>query len=130
MSDSTPSPFVIARAFVVAVERVSPTFARLTFGGPGLHDVGTPGAVLDQRIKLIFPAPGHPLPVIPEGDWYAAWRAVPEDERGSMRTYSIRSLSVEDDETAVVIDFVLHLEPGLTGPAATWASTATIAAVP
>jgi NADPH-dependent ferric siderophore reductase len=126
MSVSTVSPFVIARASVLEVERVSPTFARITFGGADLDDFGTPGAVLDQRIKLIFPAPGHPLPVIPDGDWYQAWLAVPEDERGSMRTYSIRSLDVDDDETSVVIDFVLHLEPGLTGPAATWASTASV----
>jgi NADPH-dependent ferric siderophore reductase len=126
MSVSTLSPFVIARASVVAVERVSPTFARITFGGDPLADFGTPGAVLDQRIKLIFPAPGRPLPVIPEGDWYPAWLAVPDDERGSMRTYSIRDLDVTPKGTAVVIDFVLHLEPGLTGPAATWASTAAV----
>ena len=124
MSASTLSPFVIARARVLAVERVSPTFARITFGGDALDDFGTPGGVFDQRIKLIFPAPGRPLPVIPEGDWYQSWLAIPEDERGSMRTYSIRSLAVDDGETSVVIDFVLHLEPGLTGPAATWASTA------
>ena len=122
----TLSPFVIARARVLTVERVSPTFARITFGGDALNDFGTPGAVLDQRIKLIFPAPGRPLPVIPEGDWYQAWLAVPDDERGSMRTYSIRDLDVSPEGTAVVIDFVLHLEPGLTGPAATWASTASV----
>jgi len=122
----TPSPFVVARATVVAVERVSPTFARITFGGGDLDDFGTPGAVLDQRIKLIFPSPGRPLPAIPDGDWYPAWLAVPEDERGSMRTYSIRSLDVDHGHTTVVIDFVLHLEPGLTGPAATWASQASV----
>ena len=126
MSVSTLSPFVIARAQVHAVERVSPTFARITFGGDALDDFGTPGAVLDQRIKLIFPAPGRPLPLIPDGDWYQAWLAVPEGDRGSMRTYSIRSLDVEDGNTAVVIDFVLHLDPGLTGPAATWASQASV----
>ena len=126
MSVSTVSPFVIARASVVAVERVSPTFARITFGGDALFDFGTPGAVLDQRLKLIFPAPGRPLPVIPEGDWYQAWLAVPDEERGSMRTYSIRDLDVDAEGTRLVIDFVLHLEPGLTGPAATWASTAAV----
>lgn len=126
MSVSTLSPFVVARASVLAVERVSPTFARITFGGAELDGFGTPGSVFDQRIKLIFPAPGRSLPVLPEGDWYPAWLAVPEDERGSMRTYSIRSLAVDDDETSVVIDFVLHLEPGLTGPAATWASAAAV----
>jgi NADPH-dependent ferric siderophore reductase len=121
----TSSPFVVARARVDAVERVSPTFARITFGGPALDDFGTPGAVLDQRIKLIFPAASG-LPVFPEGDWYAAWLAIPEEERGTMRTYSIRDISAGPEGTAVVIDFVLHLAPGLTGPAALWASAATV----
>ena len=121
-----PSPFVIARAGVVAVERVSPTFARITFGGDALDDFGTPGAVWDQRIKLIFPAPGRALPEIPSDDWYPAWLAIPEAERGSMRTYSIRDLVVDEAGTRLVVDFVLHLEPGLVGPAATWASRADV----
>jgi len=126
MSAETLSPFVVARAEVRAVERVSPTFARITFGGADLADFGTPGAVLDQRIKLVFPSPGHPLPVLGEGDWYSAWLAVPEGERGTMRTYSIRDLWVDADGTRVVVDFVLHLAPGLTGPAALWASGAEV----
>ena len=53
--------------------------------------------------------------------------AVPEQQRGSMRTYSVRELRVADTgETEVVVDFVLHLQPGLTGPASTWASTAAV----
>jgi NADPH-dependent ferric siderophore reductase len=124
---SAESPFVVARARVTAVERVSPTFARVTFGGDDLADFGTPGAVLDQRIKLIFPGPSGVVPHLATGDdWYSAWLAIPEGERGSMRTYSIRDLQIEDDRTSVVVDFVLHLEPGLTGPAATWASTASV----
>lgn len=121
-----PAPYLVARARVEAVERVSPTFARVTFGGPALDDFGTPGAVLDQRIKLIFPSPGHDLPRLEGDDWYAAWLAVPEAERGSMRTYSIRDLHAGPDGTRVVVDFVLHLQPGLTGPAATWASGAAV----
>jgi NADPH-dependent ferric siderophore reductase len=125
-STETLSPFVLARVFVVAVERVSPTFARVTFGGVDLDDFGTPGRTFDQRIKLIFPSPGRTLPVFDPSDWYANWLALPDEERGSMRTYSIRSLDVSAHDTTVVIDFVLHLEPGLTGPAATWASTAAV----
>jgi len=123
---SAESAFLIARARVEHVERVSPTFARITFGGDGLADFGTPGDVLDQRIKLIFPAHGTPLPDLSAAgaDWYQAWLAVPADERGSMRTYSIRELTADASGTAVVIDFVLHLAPGATGPASRWASTA------
>jgi NADPH-dependent ferric siderophore reductase len=124
---SADTPYLVARARVSSVERVSPTFARIAFTGPELAVLGTPGATLDQRIKLIFPAPGHPLPTIGEDpDWYQAWLAVPEEQRGSMRTYSIRDVVIDGEETTLVVDFVLHLQPGLTGPAATWADGAAV----
>ena len=124
-----PAPFHVVRATVTAVERVSPVFVRITFGGPSLDGFGTPGRTLDQRIKLIFPAASGALPTLSPTDtnWYQAWLALPEEERGSMRTYSIRHLAVDaDGTTAVSVDFVLHLEPGGTGPASTWASRATV----
>ena len=44
-----------------------------------------------------------------------------------MRTYSVRELRVEGETgTEVDVDFVLHLEPGLTGPASLWASRAAV----
>ena len=123
---SAETPYLIARARVEKVERISPSFARITFGGDDLAAFGTPGGVLDQRIKLIFPGEGRALPEL-EGagaNWYQAWLAVPEAERGSMRTYSIRELTVGGHGTTVVIDFVLHLAPGATGPASRWAGSA------
>lgn len=124
---SAESPFVLALAIVDGVERVSPTFVRVTFAGDELSELGTPGRVFDQRIKLIFPAPGHPLPPLSGvgDDWYTRWVALPERSRGAMRTYSMRDLVVTNDETRVVVDFVLHLEPGATGPASRWARDAT-----
>lgn len=120
-----PPGFVIARAAVERVELVSPTFARITFAGAALDAFGTPGRVLDQRIKLIFPGASGRVPDISEtDDWYRGWLDLPEEERGSMRTYSIRELRVEPDGTRVVVDFVLHLEPGATGPASSWAAGA------
>ncbi len=108
------------------MERVSPTFVRVTFGGDPLRGVGNPDRTLDQRIKLIFPPGSGALPRLEDGpDWYAAWLAIPEEARGSMRTYSIRELQVgADGETRLVVDFVLHLEAGATGPASLWASRA------
>ncbi|WP_300591065.1 siderophore-interacting protein [Microbacterium sp.] len=122
------SPFVVARAAVRSVELLSSSFARITFGGADLDEFGDPDRILDQRIKLIFPPSSGRLPDLahPDGDWWAAFLAVPEEERGSMRTYSIRELRVEDGGTSVVIDFVLHLEPGFTGPASAWASEASV----
>lgn len=130
----TRPPHVLARAEVRAVERVSPNFVRVTFGGSELDEFGTPGDVYDARIKLVFPPASGILPDIDRDtdDWWGAYLAVPEDERGSMRTYSIRELRtpaaehVEASGTEVVVDFVLHLAPGLTGPASLWASRAAV----
>lgn len=120
--------YILARAEVRRVERVSPNFVRVTFGGADLDDFGTPGGVFDARIKLIFPPASGILPPLGRDtpDWWASFLAVPEDERGTMRTYSIRDLRVDpvSGDTEVDIDFVLHLAPGLTGPASRWASAA------
>ncbi|UYO96832.1 siderophore-interacting protein [Microbacterium sp. M28] len=121
------SSYVLGRAEVRAVERVSPNFVRITFGGDEIAEFGTPGEVYDARIKLIFPPASGILPPLDRDtdDWWGSYLAVPEEERGSMRTYSIRELRVSDaGDTEVVIDFVLHLAPGLTGPASLWASSA------
>lgn len=58
---STEPEYVVAHAFVHRVERISPTFARITFTGPELANLDNPARVLDQRIKLIFPPDGGPL---------------------------------------------------------------------
>lgn len=124
---SRPS-YVLARAEVRSVERVSPTFVRIAFGGADLDDFATPGDVYDARIKLIFPPASGVLPPLDSqtDDWWGDYLAVPETERGSMRTYSIRELRVSGTGTEVVIDFVLHLSPGLTGPASSWANAAAV----
>ena len=126
-STRTRPPYVLGRAEVRAVERVSPNFIRVTFGGDELDEFGTPGDVYDARIKLIFPPASGVLPPLDRDtdDWWGSYLAVPEEERGSMRTYSIRELRVlPSGGTEVVVDFVLHLAPGLTGPASLWASSA------
>lgn len=124
----TRPSYVLARAGVRTVERVSPNFVRVTFGGRDLDDFGTPGDVYDARIKLVFPPASGILPDIDRDtdDWWGSYLAVPEEERGSMRTYSVRELRVAPGGTEVVVDFVLHLAPGLTGPASLWASSASV----
>lgn len=122
--------YILTRAQVRAVRRVSPYFARVTFGGDDLSEFCTPGDVYDARIKLVFPPASGVLPELDRSghDWWQSFLAVPEQERGSMRTYSVRDLRVDavTGDTEVDVDFVLHLEPGLTGPASRWASTATV----
>lgn len=122
------SSFVIARVRVISVTAVSPTFARIELTSPALSDFGMDGPSFDQRIKVVFPPDGGTLPDF-EGEtdqWYDAWLAIPEDKRGSMRSYTIRELRGKGTSTSVVIDFVLHTEPGKTGPAARWAAAAKV----
>lgn len=118
--------YVLARAEVRGVERVSPNFVRVTFGGADLEEFGTPGDTFDSRIKLVFPPASGILPDLDRStdDWWGSYLAVPEAERGSMRTYSVRDLRVVDGGTELDVDFVLHLAPGLTGPASRWADAA------
>jgi NADPH-dependent ferric siderophore reductase len=107
---------------------VSPNFVRVTFGGDDLFEFGTPGDVFDSRIKIVFPPASGILPDLDRetGDWWGSFLAVPEEERGSMRTYSVRELRVTDAGTELDVDFVLHLAPGLTGPASRWADAAAV----
>ena len=128
---TTPSPrrgrpgYGPVRAVVESVTHLSPSFARLVFSGADMISVGSEEPVFDQRIKLIFPTPGHPLPELPDDEtWYTSWLELPASTRGCMRTYSIRDLESTPNSTHLTVDFVLHLEPGLCGPAATWASQA------
>lgn len=106
---------------VMATKRLSPTFARITFGG-GLDDFAWDG--LDQRIKLLFPNAGGGYPDMQAKDpsWYAQWSGLPDELRPPMRTYTIRdrrdgALGVEVD-----VDFALHEQTA--GPAASWAAMA------
>lgn len=122
------SPYAVVSATVERVERLSPSFARVTFVGPGVDTIGTPGHTFDQRIKIIFPSQSGALPDLSNtGDeWYQVWLQTDECERGSIRTYSIRDLNVEGGRTRVVVDFVLHASGGSLGPAARWVETAQV----
>jgi len=121
------SRFVLAAVTVSRVTRVSPSFVRVEFTGPELAELGTRGAVYDQRIKLVLPTAAGTLPDLGGADsWWDAWRALPEDERGAMRTYSIRELRGEGGDRRLVVDLVLHLVPGATGPASRWAAAAAV----
>ena len=116
------------RGIVESVEDLSSTFRRITFSGQELQDLATDGPFYDQRIKLILPNTAGALPDIPDSeDWYQQWLALPDHERGIMRTYSIRDLFRQDDTTRLTVDFVLHFaDNGSTGPAAAWAAEAEV----
>lgn len=115
-------PMVLTEVEAVEVERLSPSFVRVTFAGAELAEMGVDGPWLDQRIKLVLPEEGGELPSL-EGvgpDWYADWRALPPARRGHMRTYTVRDVQGYGADTRLVVDFVVH-EDGLAGPGGGWA---------
>ncbi len=130
-------PFVLLDATVHSVERLSPSFARITFGGEGFDQLGPDGPTLDLRIKLLIPSAGRSpaTGLISSATWYADWLALPEADRGHLRTYTARRVFGEGGERRLVVDFVLHgteghVSPGArgshgpVGPAAAWAAAA------
>lgn len=122
-------PFVLCEAEVVRAERLSPSFVRVHLAAPELAEFGVDGPSYDQRIKLVFPAEGGPLPVLGQGeDWYAEWLALPEAGRGHMRTYTVRDVLGSGIDTRVVVDLVTHGTDGHgeAGPGSRWAASATI----
>jgi NADPH-dependent ferric siderophore reductase len=123
MTVTSVQPHLLLAAEVRAVERLGPSFVRITFGGEGFDQLGPEGPTHDQRIKLVFPTAGHPLPLhrLSAESWYADWLALPDADRGHVRTYTARSVQGEGPHRHLVVDFVIH-EP--SGPAATFAASA------
>ncbi|WP_210479112.1 siderophore-interacting protein [Naasia sp. SYSU D00948] len=109
------------RVSVRRIERLSPSFSRVTFTGPDLVTFGTAG--LDQRVKLLLPLPGlgydhlgvDDPEVLETGGWYLRWRDLPDDLRNPLRTYTVRA--VRPSLAEVDIDFAAH---GDLGPASAW----------
>lgn len=117
-------PLVIAEATVRRVTRLTPSFVRVELGGDALDDLGVDGPLYDQRIKLILPGPAGVLPTFEADEsWFTTWQGLPADERGHMRTYTIRALDRGPLGTRLVVDVVVH-EDGDVGPGAGWALAA------
>ncbi|UVI36016.1 siderophore-interacting protein [Brevibacterium spongiae] len=130
------APIGAFEATVLAVEDLSPSFRRITFGGAGLQAFGPNTHPRDLRIKLVIPptgasAPEFDLPgFLTEQEaagvsWYQAWLQVDPAERGTMRTYTVRDWRDADRE--LVVDMILHTDAnGHSGPAAQWAESAEV----
>lgn len=110
-------PWAFARLAVDRIDDLTPTFRRFTLRPLDAELLADPG--FDQRIKVVPPSPQgiDAMPTDPE--WYAAWRALPAEERPPFRTYTIRGF----DEGRLLVDFALH---GPAGPAARWAIDAAL----
>ncbi|UQA34107.1 MULTISPECIES: siderophore-interacting protein [unclassified Streptomyces] len=114
------APFRFFDLTVLRVRRLGPSMLRVTLGGPGTEGFRAGGR--DQSLSIFLPHPGQSEAVVPEGEdgaWYPKWRALPEDVRAVMRSYTVRAQRVRaDGSTEVDIDFALH---GDGGPASRWA---------
>ncbi|GGD08542.1 siderophore-interacting protein [Nocardioides daphniae] len=124
-----PLPLVLTEVVVSSVERLSPSFVRLELAGDGLADVGQPvdgDPWWDQRFKLVVPHEGGALSDVSRADasWMATWRDLPVEERGHMRTYTVREVRGEGVGTTVVVDVVVH--EGVSGPGADFATAARV----
>ncbi|CAL9291714.1 MULTISPECIES: siderophore-interacting protein [unclassified Streptomyces] len=128
-AETAALPFNFFPLQVVATRRLGPSLIRVTFTGAGDEDLsGFASGGRDQSLSLFLPHPGQPEPVLPpvvDGDLYGAlgaWRAMPDDVRAVMRSYTVREQRRgADGTTEVDIDFAVH-EDG--GPACRWALAA------
>jgi NADPH-dependent ferric siderophore reductase len=123
-------PMILDEVEVVGVERLSPSFVRVELGGTCLAEFGVDGPLYDQRIKLVFPGvPDGPLPSFEGADesWWDTWLALPEQERGHMRTYTVRDVVGDGVDTRLVVDIVVHADDhGVPGPGCAWAARASL----
>lgn len=116
-------PMILDEVEVQSVERISPSYVRIELGGPGLAECGTAGPLYDQRMKIVFPNAAGGLPSFAGMDesWWDTWMQIPEDERGSMRTYTIRDLVGSGTGSRLVVDIVVHDPSEHSGPGNDWA---------
>lgn len=122
-------PFIVCETRVARAERLSPSFVRVWLEAPELAEFGVDGPSHDQRIKLVFADGDGPLPRFGSGDdWYAEWLALPQPERGHMRTYTVRDVVGAGADTRVVVDLVTHGVGGHgeAGPGSLWAASAQV----
>ena len=125
--ERTEPAYRVFAVSVARVQRLSPSFVRVTFTGPDLHAFGTDG--LDQRIKVVLPTAAGRSPVASDFDgesWYQAWRALPDEERCPLRTYTVRAVRPDAGLGEVDIDFVVHGDGELDGPASRWVAGAQV----
>jgi NADPH-dependent ferric siderophore reductase len=121
---SSAPAVLVARATVVGTTRLSPAFQRVWLASPAFADLADLG--FDTRIKLVLPGPTGALPAVGGEDWYAAWLAMPEEERSPMRTYTVRDVVGAAEHVHLVVDLVVHDEEHAdeAGPACRWALAA------
>lgn len=103
---------------VVRTEELSPHVVRVVLGGSGF-DTFTPIAYTDSYCKIVFVRPDVDIAALPAPLTLDSFRALPDAQQPTVRTYTVRSADVERREIA--IDIVIHGEHGVAGP---WVTSA------
>lgn len=104
---------------VVAVEDLSPTFRRITFGGEDFQHFQDSDAV-DKYVKLLLPRDAD-SGMTPPFDLDELRKTMPRDQLPLRRTYTVHS--VDPTTETLKMDFVIHGADGLAGP---WAERAKV----
>ena len=121
------APVELAETRVVHTRVLGESYVRLVLAGEDLSawaaEVIDPGSVADAYVKLNVPPPGA-RGTVPDPADLRGWLALPETERGWMRTYTVRRADrvVVDGRQvpALTVDVVVH--PGVDeGPGSSWA---------
>ncbi len=125
---ASPLPLLLEEVEVARVERLSPSFVRVELAAPGLAEFGVDGPLYDQRFKLVFPNARGELADFTDADesGFGSWLDLPQEERGPMRTYTIRDIAGTGAATRIVVDFVLHGDGDAHGPGGDWAASAAV----
>ena len=109
--------YVFRTLQVLRTETLTPSMRRITLGGPEIAGFGQDRT--GPNVKIYLPLPGQDRPVMPVVGQDGVARWPPDDQRPTMRTYTVRHFDEEAQE--LQLDFVLH-EPG--GVASDWARNA------
>jgi NADPH-dependent ferric siderophore reductase len=122
---TTSLPMILTEVHVASATRLSPSFVRLELASPDFAELGVDGPWLDQRFKLVVPHQAGGLTSVEGADesWLSTWLDRPVEERGHMRTYSVRDVVGEGADTRLLVDVVVHPH-GPAGPGADWAMLA------
>lgn len=131
------APVLCVEAAVTSVTQLCASFRRITLAGPELAGLspallgnGDSTRCRDAYIKLLVPPPGRePERADLSVSLREGWFARPAEERGWMRTYTVRGVRRTTFCGMVVpelvIDVVVHGGHGQDGPGSRWASAVT-----
>ncbi|GLU46514.1 siderophore-interacting protein [Nocardiopsis ansamitocini] len=103
------------RAGVLSAEALSPSLRRIVLGGTGLTGWFPGSGVPDEAVQLFLPAPGEPLPAVPQDD-SGSWPRPGAAPGLEGRWYTVRRC--DERRGALTVDVVVHG----SGAGADWAA--------